>query len=76
MRSIIKRIGVMPAQPAKYLKRGRQGPEGQRKGILTTFSEAIDGIARGAWDRIYKGTAANAHNIASIFMAKYSKHIY
>ena len=76
VKKIIKRIDKVQAQPIMYLKRDREGIEGQSVGTYTTDPKEIDGIVMRAWKKIYEGTKDNVHKAAELFIKKYGDYIY
>lgn len=53
-----------------YVKRDKQGPQGQPKGQFTTNPTEIDGVAKRAWKKIYAGYSHNIEKTVDDFMKK------
>ena len=69
-----RKINGPVAAPLLYVKRDKQGPQGQPKGQFTTGPTEIDGVVR-ALEKIYDGNCHNVSQTIERFMQTYDKYI-
>ena len=68
-----KAVSAAGAQPLRFAKRDRLGPQGQGVGTTATNPIEVDEIARRKWLAIYAGNFENRHRGVAMFMKKHGK---
>ena len=71
-----RKVNGPVAAPLLYVKRDKEGPQGQPIGQFTTNPQEIDGVVKRAWKKIYDGNCNQVTKMVDAFMQKYDQYIF